>query len=157
MPAPPEPSVLLPLEPSEVFSTVAEPTTYPDWLVGCKEIRTVDAAWPEPGSRFFHRVGIAGPLTVADSTVVLDVDAPSRLTLEVRARPIGRGLATFHLEPGTSDDHPGVACTRIELVEEPLGRLRAFRSLLRPMTVARNQRSLDLLAELLSSSRRTPG
>ena len=28
--------------PATVFGVLADPTTYPDWLVGCKAIRSVD-------------------------------------------------------------------------------------------------------------------
>ena len=36
---------------------------------------------------FHHRVGLAGPLTVADNTQILAVAEPALLSLEVRARP----------------------------------------------------------------------
>ena len=144
-----EPSELVPLDRQVVFNAISDPTTYPEWLIGAKEIREVERTWPARGARFFHRVGLIGPLTVADSTSVVDIDPPSRLTLEVRARPIGRGRATFRLSETTSDEHPGVACTLIELEEEPLGHLRWAQPVLTPLTAARNKRSLQRLRDLL--------
>ena len=58
-----------------VFEVVSDPRTYPDWLVGAQEIRSVDEDWPQPGSRFHHRVGLVGPLTIPDSTSSVEVEA----------------------------------------------------------------------------------
>lgn len=83
--------------PKEVFSTLVDCCTYESWLVGCKEIRDVESAWPEPGSRFFHRVGM-GPLTIADSTKVVSIDENRELVLEARARPAGIVHVRFVVE-----------------------------------------------------------
>lgn len=94
---------------AEVFAVLAEPRTYPEWLVGAKAVRSVDDAWPAPGSSFRHRVGLFGPLTLADSSTSLALDAPHALVLEVRARPVGRAKVTFHLDtPEALDDGGGV-------------------------------------------------
>ena len=53
--------------------------------MGCKDIRAVDDGWPAEGSAFHHRVGLGGPLTVADSTKVVALVTPTLLVLEVRA------------------------------------------------------------------------
>ena len=129
----------------DVFATLIEPRTYPHWLVGAKEIRSVDADWPRPGSAFHHRVGLAGPLTVADMTKVIDIDEPKLLSLEVRGRPIGRGCATFSLRESGADG----GATVVELDEVPIGRLAPLRPLVDPLTARRNERSLDRLADLL--------
>ena len=129
-----------------VFDVLVDPTTYPDWLVGAKEIRAVDDRWPQPGTRFHHRVGLAGPLTVADSTKVLAVDRPRSLALEVRAKPFGRGRATFNIRG--AEDGP----VTVELDEVPLGALARLRPLLDPLASVRNKRSLDLLAERFGGS-----
>jgi uncharacterized protein YndB with AHSA1/START domain len=128
--------------PARVFSALVDPRTYPEWLIGAKEIRAVDEHWPDPGSRFHHRVGIIGPLTVADNTKSIEVDRPVRLVLEVRARPIGRGQVTFELhENGTG--------TELVLEEHPIGTLAKLRGLLDPMISARNAASLNKLAKLI--------
>jgi uncharacterized protein YndB with AHSA1/START domain len=126
-----------PLE--HVFSALRDPRTYPQWLIGAKEIRDIDDGWPEPGTRFHHRVGIVGPLTVADTTKSLEVDPPRRLVLEVRARPLGRGRVTFTLRPAG-------AGTEVVIVERPIGALSGLRAFLDPMLTARNTASLQKLA-----------
>lgn len=125
-----------------VFDTLRTPESYPHWLVGCREIRDVDDGWPEPGTRFHHTVGLAGPLTVQDSTKVIEIVAPVRLSLEVRARPFGRGRATFEL---TRDGDDGA--TTVTLDEVPIGLLAPTRPLIDPLTVARNKKTLANLAE----------
>ena len=132
----------------EVFAALIDPHTYPDWLVGAQEIRDVEAGWPSPGSAFHHRVGLVGPLTVADLTKVIDIEEPLRLSLEVRARPLGRGRATFDLTAsGPGDSH---TCVRLD--EVPIGLLSATGPLLDPLTARRNRRSLFRLDEYLAQA-----
>jgi uncharacterized protein YndB with AHSA1/START domain len=130
--------------PEAVFATLANPHTYPRWLVGAKQIRSVDPGWPAAGTKFHHRVGIGGPLSVADSTSSLGADPPNRLDLQVRARPLGRGRVTFRLQPHRTG-------TELGFTEVPVGALRWLAPLLDPFTRARNQRSLDLLRELVEA------
>jgi uncharacterized protein YndB with AHSA1/START domain len=139
----------------DVFAALADPETYPHWLVGARDIRSVDDDWPAPGTAFHHRVGLVGPLTVADLTKVIDIDEPHRLSLEVRARPLGRGRATFTLETTGADG----AATDVELDEVPIGRLAPTRPLVDPLTVLRNRKSLTQLADYLRTGRshRAPG
>lgn len=126
-----------------VFAALVDPWTYPEWLVGAKEIRSVDDAWPRPNSRFHHRVGLGGPATVADSTKILAIEPPIRLQLEVRARPFGRGRATFRLRP-LPDDR-----TEVCLDERPVGVLAPLELLVAIPTRRRNARSLAALNEFL--------
>ena len=83
---------------TDVFAVVADPRTYPDWVVGCDRIRAVDPDWPQPGSQFHHTVG-AGPAKVDDSTVLVRIDPPSVLTLEARAGAAATACVTFTVEP----------------------------------------------------------
>jgi uncharacterized protein YndB with AHSA1/START domain len=133
----------LPHPPQVVFEALITPGTYPEWLVGCREIRTVDEGWPAVETRFHHRVGVVGPLTVDDSTKVLAVDPPHELQLEVRFRPLGRGHVTFRLEPD------GLQDTVVTIREEPLDHLAALKPVLDPLTDHRNRISLRRLAEHL--------
>jgi uncharacterized protein YndB with AHSA1/START domain len=135
-----------PLE--RVFDVISDPTTYPEWLVGAREIREVDDDWPAPGSLFHHRVGLFGPLTVADTTKVLEIDPPVHLSLEVRARPFGRGRADFRLARITGVD--GTERTRIILEETPIGAIAPLAPLFEKPIEARNQASLNALVARLS-------
>lgn len=81
--------------PERVFDILDDASTYEFWVVGCKDIRAVDAEWPAPGSAFHHSVGV-GPLTLKDSTSVVERDRPRTLELRARARPAG--VARVHFE-----------------------------------------------------------
>jgi uncharacterized protein YndB with AHSA1/START domain len=144
-------TIALPID--VVFDAVADPGTYPHWLVGARDIRSVDPAWPAPGSTFHHRVGLIGPLKVADSTRSLAVDPPHLLALEVRARPFGRGRATFRLRARDGE------ATEVEVDEEPLGLLSWATPVLDPLTAHRNRVSLSHLEDFLlhGTSHRAPG
>ncbi len=133
----------IPAPAGAVFDALLDPETYPHWLVGAKEIRAVDDNWPEVGSRFHHRVGLGGPVTVADSTKVLAIDAPNLLSLEVRARPLGRGVATFTLTSNGPDPAPGCS---VQIDEAPIGTLAPLHPLFAPFIKARNDKSLEQLA-----------
>ena len=132
---------------ADVFEALVTPTTYPLWLVGCKDIRSVDDGWPAVGTAFHHRVGLAGPVTVADLSRVLDIDQDRCLAMEVRARPLGRGRVIFTL---TDAPGPGPA-TKVELDEVPIGLLAPTRPLAAPLTVHRNTNSLANLARYLET------
>jgi uncharacterized protein YndB with AHSA1/START domain len=81
-------TITIDAEPARVFAILADAWTYEHWVVGCKEIRTVDDSWPAPGATFHHSVGL-GPITVRDTTTVLESDPSQRLVLRARARPTG--------------------------------------------------------------------
>jgi uncharacterized protein YndB with AHSA1/START domain len=129
----------------EVFAVLTDPTTYPDWLVGAKDIRDIDDDWPIVGSKFFHRVGL-GPLSIPDSTKVIEVVPDRQLVLAVRARPFVSAVATFTL---VSD---GRRCV-VSFEEEPAVRFlgNVVRPLLDPMTHVRNHVSLKRLDRYLGT------
>lgn len=134
---------------SEVFKALIRPETYPEWLVGCREIRDVDETWPEVGSSFHHRVGLIGPVTIPDSTSVREIETDRMLSLEVRARPFVKAQATFTLEDEGHDD--GQEVTRITLEEVPLGALESLKPLLDPLLAGRNIASLNALVAFLNT------
>jgi uncharacterized protein YndB with AHSA1/START domain len=138
---------LIPSPRAQVFAALTNPETYPHWLVGARDIRDVDVEWPAVGSAFHHRVGLVGPLTVADLSKVLAVEAPRLLRLEVRARPFGRGQATFTLEAAPGDS------TIVQLDEVPIGLLAPLTPVLDPVTAFRNRRSLAHLEDFLATAR----
>lgn len=138
---------LLPAPQDAVFRALVTPETYPVWLVGCQDVRDVDDGWPKVGTAFHHRVGLGGPLVVADHTRVLDVAAPHRLVLEARFRPVGRARVTFTVVPA-GDDRASVTFDEV-----PLGRLAPLRPVLDLLTAGRNATSLARLADLLVADR----
>ena len=135
----------------EVFAVLLDPTTYPRWLVGAEHIRGVDAGWPTPGSRFHHVVRF-GPIRVADTTEVLDVENGAMLRLKVRARPWISAIATFRT---IGADHTCVITFEEEPAVRTVGTL--VRPFMDPATHVRNHRSLRLLAGVIEERRRTAG
>ncbi len=138
--------VLRPID--EVYDALADPETYPTWLVGCRTIRSIDDDWPVAGSHFHHRVGLVGPLTISDSTQSLEVERPSHLALEVRFRPAGRGRVDFWL---ADDPAPGGgARVRIDMDEAPIGPLAPVAPVLAPLIESRNRASLNSFVAYLN-------
>jgi uncharacterized protein YndB with AHSA1/START domain len=136
----------LPAPPEEVFDVLADPETYPEWLVGAQRIRSVDSDFPAPGSKFEHSVGASDEASVDDRTEALGADPPHRLDLFVHAGPF-HGIVDFEVEPcdgGTS---------RVRFREAATGALAVLTPLLRPIVYARNGRSLKRLAEFVSERR----
>jgi hypothetical protein len=131
--------------PGAVFETLLDPGSYGAWVVGSKEIRDADPAWPAPGAAFHHTVGI-GPLINRDRTVIRTLEPPRRLVLEACAWPAG----TARVELTVTARGDG---TRVELAEHPLrgpGRL-VPRLLADPVTYARNAVALCRLKILVES------
>jgi uncharacterized protein YndB with AHSA1/START domain len=81
--------------PEHVWAILADATTFADWVVGCKEVRDVEGAWPEVGAVLHHTVG-AATATIEDTTSVVESEPNRRLVLRARARPAG--VATVRLE-----------------------------------------------------------
>jgi uncharacterized protein YndB with AHSA1/START domain len=129
--------------PSEAFAALVDPETYPRWLVGTRRIREVDRTWPQRGSRFHHVVGV-GPIRIADTTEVLDVEKNAVLRLQVRARPLIAAIVTFRLVGQER------SCV-VSMEEEPA--LRTIGNIVRPVMDpaihVRNHRSLRRLAAVV--------
>ena len=136
-------------DPEAVWAVLADPTTYPDCLVGAQVIRDVDGEFPKPGSDFHHSVGASEELALPDRTTALEAERPHKLTLKVRARPFFEGVVRFRLLATK-------AGTELVLEEEPVGPLRFVAPLLRPLIVARNAKSLDRLRDLVEARSATP-
>lgn len=129
--------------PDEIFDVLADGRSYGHWVVGSKEIRSVDESFPAVGSCFHHRVGF-GPLTLADRTEVIACDRPRRLELKAKARPLGTAHVTVELvamPDGT---------TKVTLVEnagDPLSKL-LFLPLTHLLVRGRNVESLRRLSAM---------
>jgi uncharacterized protein YndB with AHSA1/START domain len=129
---------------TEVYDLLIDPRTYPSWLVGASDIRDVDDDWPQVGSKFHHRVGVA-PFTLADSTELIAYERPHKLRLAVRARPLISAVVTFELVGGTDRC---VVTMEEEPAVRPIGNI--VRPVMDPLTHLRNHLSLKRLDQCLS-------
>jgi uncharacterized protein YndB with AHSA1/START domain len=132
--------------PSEVWATISDPTTYPDWLVGAQRIRGVDRAFPTEGAEFRHSVGPMGALTIDDATTVTESAPPHRLELLARAGPFHAAVEMLVL--------PSPKGSEIRFCERPVGASAALTPFLRPVLHARNAESLRQLSTYLEERAR---
>jgi uncharacterized protein YndB with AHSA1/START domain len=131
----------------KVFTVLADPESYAHWVVGSNEIRKYDESWPEAGSTFHHTQG-KWPLTVKDTSSVIEAETDRRLVLEVRTRPYVIAKVDLELLPENGR-------TRVRMTEYPVGGLlkRVHNPLLDFLTYLRNARGLDRLARLAEAVR----
>jgi uncharacterized protein YndB with AHSA1/START domain len=136
-----EPETFIAASPESVFEVLLDPGTYPEWVVGCQEVRSCDPSWPRPGARFHHRVGM-GPLAVEDSTAIVSVDGPRRLVLEARAGPVGTAEVVFEVTPEGEG-------SRVRIGEEPVaGPAAALQNVVQDgLLDFRNAETLDRLRQ----------
>jgi uncharacterized protein YndB with AHSA1/START domain len=123
--------------PEDVWATISDPETYPDWLVGAQRIRRVDRDFPVDGSGFDHSVGPTAAVTVDDSTVVKRADPPHRLDLRVDAGLFHADVELLVL--------PGPSGSEVRFTERPVGPAVLLTPWLRPVLRARNRESLRRL------------
>ena len=128
-----------------VFAVLADPTSYGEWVIGTKHIRASEGAWPSVGSRIHHSVG-AGPVTIDDSTEVLECEEPERLVLLAHLGPLGDFKVVLRL-----DDVKGDA-TKVTMLEGPVEGISRFAGPAGDAVgYARNALSLRRLKELAES------
>lgn len=89
--------IVIDAPPAAVYATLMDPWTYALWVGGTKNIRDVDPAWPAPGSRFHHSVGV-GPLMTRDETRMLRLERDQLVELDVQIWPLGEGVVRLELE-----------------------------------------------------------
>lgn len=132
----------MPVSPTAVWEALADSGTYGYWVVGSKVIRDADAAWPEPGARFHHTIGV-GPLKVSDHTESLQAEPPRLLRMRAKGRPLGTARITMEMTPQDGG-------TRVRMTETPDGltAILALNPLVHLLTKARNAESLMRLEEL---------
>jgi len=124
----------------DVWATLADVHTYPNWLVGCKAIRHVEGEWPEAGSLMHHTVGV-GPATIDDTTTIDRCEPRSRLVLRARVRPLGVVLVDISLTEG--DDGRATVVMEEGVVAGPAKHIP--HQLTDPVIHARNAESLRQL------------
>jgi uncharacterized protein YndB with AHSA1/START domain len=128
--------------PQAVWDVLADPRGYAYWVVGSKLIRDADAAWPAPGSKFHHTIGV-GPLKISDHTEALEAEPPHRFKLRAKGRPLGTATVTMEMAPQDGG-------TLVRMTETPDGAF-AFMKLnpaVHVLTKLRNAESLMRLEEL---------
>ena len=81
-------NILIEASPSEVWAVLSNGYSYADWVVGTRQIRSVDPTWPAEGSSLYYTVAI-GPLTFNDFTTVRVAETEKHLELEAHASPFG--------------------------------------------------------------------
>lgn len=123
---------------------LADAWTYSDWVVGTAHIRDVDASWPAPGSRLYHKAG-PWPFSVRDSTVVLSCKEPTELVVQPRLWPLGEATVALRLTP------VGDGATRIIMAEDfAAGPLRWLRTKVNDLVLHyRNRESLRRLSDIV--------
>jgi uncharacterized protein YndB with AHSA1/START domain len=101
---------VIPATPDRVFAVLSDGWTYSDWVVGAAHVRDVDASWPAPGSLLHHKSG-PWPLSLNDSTTVLECEPDRMLLLRVRIWPFGEAEVRIELAPADAGS------TRVRMTE----------------------------------------
>lgn len=97
--------------PDRVFAILADGWTYSDWVVGTAHIREVDRDYPAPGTAVHHNAG-PWPMSLRDSSLVLDCEPNRLLLLRAGLWPLGEATVRFRLTP------IGDTATRVTMEEE---------------------------------------
>ncbi len=127
----------------DVYNVLADPETYPSWLVGNARVAAVDRHFPEPGSEFEHTV-TAGVVRIDDHSESIGAEENRRLALRVHA---GGFHARVQFDLESCDDR----ATSVRLAEQPIGLVSLVTPLLRPLLFARNRASLERLREYVAA------
>ncbi len=104
--------------PEQIFAVLADPWVYPSWVVGASRLRAADDAYPAPGSKLHHSIGV-WPFVLNDETRVDEWDPPRRMVLQAKTRPFGEERVTIEVKPrgGGSlvrmEEHPAEGPVRL--------------------------------------------
>lgn len=141
----------VPATPEELFAVLADGWMYAGWVVGATHIRDVDAHWPAKGALIHHTIGV-WPLTLSDTTEVIDVVPNRMIELDARGFPLGRAHVRIELEPDRKKGHTRITMT--ENVSGGPGRLIP-KPLTDPLLTIRNRETLHRLVDI-ALGRRAP-
>jgi uncharacterized protein YndB with AHSA1/START domain len=138
-------NVLVRRPPEQVWDVLADGRAYADWVIGTREIRSVDAGWPALGTAIHYTVGW-GPLALRGSTTVRVVEPGRRLGLEADAGLLGTARIVVELQPWGGD-------TVVDLDEHPLrGPAYHVQTMLsEALVVARGRPMVQKLARLVEA------
>ena len=133
--------------PEQVFAVLADGWTYSDWVVGTVHIRDVDEHWPQVGAQLHHKAG-PWPLSLHDSSTVLEMTPDRRLKLRAGLWPLGSAMIEIILDPLANGE------TRITMKEDfEAGPLRWARNKLNDLVLhRRNIESLRRLSDIVVRS-----
>jgi hypothetical protein len=140
-----------PVAPNEVLDVLADGWMYAGWVVGATHIRDVDANWPEPGAKVHHTVGV-WPVTISDTTEVVEMEPNRLLVLDARAFPAGRASVRIEIHPA------GPGRCRIEMTEKLTQGPGALlpSPVIDPLLGLRNRESLHRLVDIALGWRTDP-
>ena len=130
-----------------MFAVLADGWSYSDWVVGTVHIRDVDKNWPQPGAKLHHKAG-PWPLSLHDSSTVLEMTPDRRLRLNAGLWPFGEAVVDVSLEPVDG------GATRVTMAEDfERGPLRLLRNKINDLVLhRRNVESLRRLADIAERS-----
>ena len=93
-----------------VWSVLADPRLYANWVVGASATRRIEGKWPAVGSVLHHTQALG----VSDITRVLESAPPRRIVMEARVGPLAIMKVSVELD--------GHGCeTHLMLREEAVG------------------------------------
>jgi uncharacterized protein YndB with AHSA1/START domain len=105
-------NVLVQRSPEQVWEVLCDGRAYASWVIGTREIRSVDGDWPAVGSGIHYTVGW-GPLALRGRTTVRAAEPGRMLGLEADAGLLGTARIVLELTPWGED-------TVVVLDEHPL-------------------------------------
>lgn len=135
--------------PERVWGCLADPRSFAHWVSGTARIRSADPDWPAVGSELHHHWGLLWH--VRDRTTVVESDAPHRLVLTARARPVGVVKAQLDI---TGDSRGARIALREDVLSGWAARSPRFS---RWVQYLRNHRSVRRLARLVERTPDTMG
>ena len=132
-------SIDIVVPPQAVWSVLADPRLYANWVVGASATRRVEGEWPAVGSVLHHTQAVG----VSDTTTVLASAPPWRIVMEARVRPVAIMQVSVELEAHGEETH-------LTLREEVVGGAVAIvpKALLDWLISLRNRESVRRLKEL---------
>jgi hypothetical protein len=125
--------------PDKVWRVLCDGWVYPTWVVGATRMRRVDSAWPRPGSKLHHSVGV-WPAVINDFTESLDWVEGERLVLRAHGWPAGAAEVDLILK----ECDGGTEITMLEDAVAGPGRL-VPRPVRQALSVIRNREGLRRL------------